>query len=84
MFNRQQFSLRYLLVEIFLVASALGFFRAAFVIQNGLGALFFLAGIAVSGAAIGGLFGNFGLGTFWTVVAVMLIWVLLILVGAFF
>ncbi|HEY2411750.1 MAG TPA: hypothetical protein VGI40_05890 [Pirellulaceae bacterium] len=67
MLAKQQFSLGYLMLEIFWVAAALGFFRAAFS-QNTIPyvatSVFLFIGVTATGAAIGGLFGRMANGAY--------------------
>lgn len=65
MLGKRQFSLGYLMLEIFWVAVALGCFRAAFDSTTepyAATTLFMLAGMVTAGAAIGGLFGRMAIG----------------------
>jgi hypothetical protein len=55
MFVKRQFSLGFLLLEIFLIATALGLFRASQSLPGWEGVAAFLAGASAIGAAIGWL-----------------------------
>lgn len=79
MLGKQQFSLSYLMLETFWVASALGSFRAGMSLPDdfewlGLPAILF--SVASAGAAIGGLYGRMIMGA--------LIAIALMLIGALF
>jgi hypothetical protein len=61
MLRRQQFSLNFLLVEVFWLAVALALFRAGASFErqaSGTGLPLFFAGLMAFGAAVGGLFGR--------------------------
>jgi hypothetical protein len=71
--RKRQFSLGYLMLEMFWIAAALGSFRAMTVPDNGLSPALLIGAVASSGAAIGGLFGNMRAGVGWTLAAGMLL-----------
>jgi hypothetical protein len=62
MLGKRQFSLGYLLLEIFWVGAALGLFRAAVAVDDSASQPLLLAGIGATGAAIGGLSGRMRIG----------------------
>jgi hypothetical protein len=72
MVRKRQFSLGFLLFEVSCVATALGMFRALTLTEAlPIAPLFFLAGVAASGMAIGGCFGRPGVGATLAVFAVL-------------
>src|SRR5207302_7679536 len=78
MIRPRQFSLGYLFLELFWVATSLGLFRAANYDEQGLHGLFLvIAGVAAAGAAFGGLFGNMLAGVGWTLFVATIIGMLL-------
>ena len=83
MLKDRQFSLGYLLLEIFWIAAALGSFRAIAAVPeeySDAGALLLLMGVVATGAALGGAFRRMTTGV---VVAVILV-ALALVVGLFF
>jgi hypothetical protein len=68
MLGKRQYSIRFLLLEIFLVALALGLIREAFILGSGPGEPLIIAALFVIGAALGGLFGSMAIGIGLTVV----------------
>jgi hypothetical protein len=80
MLGKKQFSFGYVMLEIFWVAVALGFFRAAFsppLEPYDASSLFLFVGIAAAGAAFGGLFGRMVIGAIAAVAIALLLGLLL-------
>ena len=69
-----RFSIRFLMLEIFWIAAALGLYRAtASAPDEGVSLALFLGAMASLGAAVGGLLGSMLRGAAWTVAGVALV-----------
>jgi hypothetical protein len=72
MLNKRQFSLGFLLIELSLIACALGMFRAGTIPDLGdIAPLLFLAGITLFGLAFGNLFERPILGTVFATIVIV-------------
>jgi hypothetical protein len=74
--SKRQFSLAYLLLEIFWVGAALGLFRLAAADYH-INPLILLPAIVATGAAIGGLFKRMADGAAWAVVVAIVVGMLM-------
>lgn len=75
--SKRQFSLAYLLLEIFWVGAALGLFRVAAYTDYHINPLLLLPAIVATGAAIGGLFKRMASGAAWAVVVAIVVGMLM-------
>jgi hypothetical protein len=69
--HNRQYSLRFLFVEVFLFASALGLIRQGLIWGEGFGTLCVFAALFVIGTALGGLFGSVATGFALTIIGIL-------------